>query len=197
MTAKKYEGLSSPDANVKEKAFEAFYLELRGNFIARNWTRICKFLTKREDKEEIYQSSMKSFWGKISTNIFLENPKGYFVSLAKGIILNWCRKQANINQHLSDLVYESSSTFSAEDIEAFMSKDLVEKAIYVLEQENPKYAQYILWYFINELDYKEIQALMLKQTGKEVLYESVKNDVWRAKTKMREIIRGLSTQTAS
>ncbi len=197
MTAKKYEDLSSPDTHLKRKAFDAFYLELRSNFIARNWTLTCKFLTKREDKEEIYQSSMRSFWGKISTNILLENPKGYFTTLAKGFILNWCRKQANINKHLSDLTYESSSAFATEDIESFMSKDLVEKAMNLLAQENPKYAQYLLWYFINDLDYEEMQALMLQQTGKEIQYESLKNDIWRAKKKMKEIIQGLSIQSAS
>lgn len=197
MTAKKYEDLSSPDAHLKRKAFDAFYLELRSNFIARNWTLICKFLTKREDKEEIYQSSMQSFWVKISTNMLLENPKGYFTTLAKGIILNWCRKQANINKHLSGLENEDSITSEDNIMNAFMSKDLVDKAMNLLAQENPKYAQYLLFYFINDLDHKEIQALMFQQTGKEIQYESLKNDIWRAKKKMKEIIISLSTQTTS
>lgn len=197
MTAKKYEDLSSFDADAKKKSFEAFYLELRGNFIAKNWTRICKFLSRREDKEEIYHSSMEIFWVKISSNIYLENPKGYFVTLAKGIILNWCRKQANKNKHLSELEYESQSAFADEDIEAFMNKDFFEKAMNSLSRENPRYAQYLLWYYINDLEYNEIQALMLQQTGKEIPQGSIKNDLWRAKSKLKEIAQALNSKTTS
>lgn len=78
MTTNEYKDLSNPDESSRKVAFEKFYLSLRSSFMARNWLNICRFLSKREDKIEIYQFSMATFWVKISENLHINNPKGYF-----------------------------------------------------------------------------------------------------------------------
>ncbi len=171
----------------KEKTFKDFYRKQKPVFIRRNWSALCKFLTEKDDKLDIFQDVMEAFYKiLIGTGFVINNPIGLFTTMAKRRISNWCRKKAHEYKHGAYIV----ETW-AEDEEPeknYLSQDFADSALAILKKEYPFYAQLLYWRFIVELDYDEIQQLDTMQNGKERTKHNLAVQMGLAKKKLSEIV---------
>ena len=139
--------------------FEEFYKKHRTSYIYRNWVRVCKYLTNKEDKLDIYQEAMACLWVKISTGFVPQSYEAFFFSIFKGYVLNFCRNRNNHSTKFDDLAVHGYIPSKADEAYKFEKKTLVQQALEVLATKYPDHATLLILRYINDLDFEEIQKI--------------------------------------
>ena len=158
----------------KKQAAEASFAELYSRYSQRVFAYCLRITGSHDDAKDIFQETFLKFYQSAQGAKLIDNVPGFLLTIARNLCLNYKRDQKS-NLRIEDFVLTANDR--GYDQKEMMQ--VISSALELLEFEHRE--AFILRQY-HGLDYNEIALI----TGDTVT--AVKNRVWRAKEKLKEIL---------
>jgi RNA polymerase sigma-70 factor, ECF subfamily len=153
---------------------EAAFAELYARYSQRIYAYCLRVTGNSEDAEDIFQETFIKFFDSADSNLEIENVPGYILTIARNICINFKRNKR------PNLVLEDFHTWTNDT--DYERKELLQLLAMALELLDTEYREAFVLRLYQGLSYNEIAKI----TGDSM--SAVKNRVWRAKEKIKEIL---------
>jgi RNA polymerase sigma factor (sigma-70 family) len=162
--------LKSEDKSVVESAFAEVY----SRYSQRVYAYCLRVSGNEEDARDIFQEAFLKFYNSLVNVTQLDNLMGYLIKISRNLCLNHRRNKK------TTVDFEDMNFFSND--EKYEDKELLNLIAASLELLDIKHREAFVLRQYQGMTYKEIQSI----TGDSI--SAIKNRVWRAKEKIKEIL---------
>ena len=171
----KYTDSELVKAICSEKAeAEPAFAELYSRYSQRVYAYILRVVGSADDARDLYQETFLKFYSSVQEKGDLENVIGFILTIARNLCLNF-KRDKKLNFDIDDYNFFTND-------KSYEQKELLDLIAASLEVLDFEYREAFILRQYHGLSYKEIAAI----TGGSV--SLVKNRVWRAKEKIKNIL---------
>ncbi|MFC2130212.1 RNA polymerase sigma factor [Bacteroidota bacterium] len=158
----------------KKDEAEAAFAELYARYSQRIYAYCLRVSGNSDDARDIFQETFIKFFDSIGAHSEIENIPGYLLTIARNICINFKRDQK------TNFALEDFHTWTNDD--DYEKKELLQLLATALELLEKEYKEAFVLRLYQGLTYKEISKI----TGDSI--SAIKNRVWRAKERIKEIL---------
>lgn len=161
--------------NKSKKESEPAFAEIYTRYSQRIYAYCLRITGSTEDTNDIFQDTFYKFFNSVKKGSKVENLPGFLLTIARNLCLNHKRNK-KINFELEDYhLFSNDSGYEKKEL-----LDLIASSLDLLEFKQRE--AFVLRQY-QGMKYKEIAEV----TGENIT--TVKNRVWRAKEKIKEILQ--------
>jgi RNA polymerase sigma-70 factor (ECF subfamily) len=164
-----YESLSK-----KKDSAEAAFAELYARYSNRIYAYCLRLTGNSEDARDIFQETFIKFYNSCKTTKNFDNVPGYLLTIARNLCINYHRDR-KFSTELTDFNLPKHNNL-------YEQKELMQVLATALELLDIDYREAFILRQYQGLDYEEIAKLT------DSTIPAVKNKVWRAKEKLKDIL---------
>jgi len=165
--------LYSKLAGDKSEAESAF-AELYARYSQRIYAYCLRILGNNEDARDVFQDTFLKFYDSSKAHKQIDNVCGYLIKIARNLCINY-KRDAKQNKSIEDFqIWTNDNDYER--------KELLQLLASSLELLDYDYKEAFILRMYQGFSYEEISKI----TGDSV--SAIKNRVWRAKEKIKEIL---------
>ncbi len=157
-----------------KKEAETAFAELYSRYSQRIYAYCLRVTGSQDDARDIFQETFTNFYNSSKNKERLENIPGYLITIARNQCINY-KRNLKISVNIEDYNVFSTDT-------GYEQKELLELIARALELLDFEYREAFILRQYQGMSYKEISKI----TGDSIT--AVKNRVWRAKEKIKDIL---------
>ncbi len=158
----------------EKREAEAAFAEIYARYSQRIYAYCARILGEGEDAKDVFQETFLKFFDAAKSNDKLNSVNFYLFKIARNICLNY-KRDKKVSYNLDDYQIAARN----DDYERIEIMELLKTALDLLEFD---YREAFILRQYQGMAYKDIATI----TGDSV--SAVKNRVWRAKEKIKEIL---------
>jgi RNA polymerase sigma-70 factor (ECF subfamily) len=158
----------------KKSRAEAAFAELYARHNQRVYAYCLRVTGNQEEANDIFQDTFYKFFESAKTNRNIENVTGFLITITRNLCLNY-KRDKKINLDLDNFSFSTNDTHYEE-------KEMLELIARALEFLDFSSREVFILRQYQGMSYKEIADI----TGDSAA--AIKNRVWRAKEKIKEIL---------
>lgn len=158
----------------KKPRAEAAFAELYARHSQRVYAYCLRVTGNQEEANDIFQDTFYKFFESAKTNRNIENVTGFLITITRNLCLNY-KRDKKINLDLDNFSFSTNDTHYEE-------KEMLELIARALEFLDFSSREVFILRQYQGMSYKEIADI----TGDSAA--AIKNRVWRAKEKIKEIL---------